>query len=563
MMKKWVYKNTSHSTVTDFSQNAEIPEIYAYLLLNRGIDNYDDTKKFVYPSINDVHNPFLLKDMDKAVNRIKQAIQSGEKIAVYGDYDVDGLTSSAIIKDALQCLGIGCTVYIPDRLNEGYGLNTDAIKKLAQEDINLIITVDTGITAVEEVEFGNSLGIDFVITDHHQLLDFLPKAVAVVNPHREDSEYPFRELAGVGVAFKLASALLSEQFEKKQIVMKYIDLVSLGTISDMVPLIGENRFYAKYGLKHMPSTQNIGIKQLIRYSGYEGKILDEIAVGFGLGPRINAAGRMGKAELALRLLTTDSENEASELAGMLCNINEQRKSIEQEIFLQAVEQIENSDETNKVLVVSGKNWHKGIMGIVASKIMDLYYRPVVLLSIDDEGVAHGSCRSVDDFDIFDALCRCDEFLIKYGGHAMAAGLTLNEENVNGFKIAINHLASILLSENSLVPKIEIDYEAEACEIDMELVEKITYFEPYGTNNPCPVFSMRDMMVINSAVTRDGKHLRLRCQNHGFYFYCIGFNMGHLSIKEGDRIDIAFNIKINEFNGKRDFNFIIKDIITYK
>ena len=557
-MKQWLYKDTSITKAELFAKEAGIGLIFAYLLLNRGIDSKEDSTKFIYPSISELHDPFLLADMKKGVERIRKAAAFGEKVTVFGDYDVDGLTSTAILTDTLSVIGINADSYIPDRIHEGYGLNNDAIKSIAKTGTRLIVTVDLGVTAISEVEYGNSLGIDFVITDHHQLSETLPDAYAVINPNRADCNYPYKHLAGVGVAFKLASALLSDRFDYKTIFSRYYDLLCLGTISDIVPLTGENRLYAKYGLKHFQNTQNPGLKALIKYSGYENRIINETAVGFGIGPRINCAGRMGNVEIAHKALTTKDAGEASSLASSLCEINEERKKVEQEVFEQAIKQIGESDIQN-VIVVYGKGWHTGIIGIVASKILDLYYRPTVVLGIDDNGIAHGSARSVSGFNIFDAFSACSELLEKFGGHEMAAGLTLKEENIPVFSQAINHYSDIIASDELFIPSIEVDYEADPTEIDITLAEKIKYFEPFGTDNPCPVFALRDMSVIECGPTRDGKHLRLRGNCNGKHFWCIGFNMGNESIKPGDIIDLAFNLEINEYNNNRDVSLIIRDI----
>lgn len=558
-MKKWIYKDTSESKAVKFAEENNIGRIFSYLLLNRGIDTNEKIRKFVYTGIDSLSDPFEIPGIRAAADRIKAAAKSGEKVTVYGDYDVDGITSSTLLKDALSLIGINAGVYIPDRLKEGYGLNNAAIDKIRESGTKLIVTVDTGITAVSEVEYGLACGIDFVITDHHEPLETVPKAAAVADPKLDETS-PCGSLAGVGVAFKLACALLCDKYELKTIVSRYIDLVSLGTISDIVPLIGENRFYAKYGLKYFKQTKNPGLRALIRHAGYAERTIDETAIGFGIGPRINAAGRLGKAGYALKLLNTKSDEEADSLAKYLCEINNSRKAIEQEIFESAVSMIEQSDELGegRIIIAAKEGWHEGVLGIVASKLLERFGKPVILMSIDENGIAHGSARSVPSLNIFSVLENCAQYTERFGGHSMAAGLTIKQENIAPFRAAANEFASVMVSEDELMPTLEIDYEAEPSEITLDLAKKLSFFEPFGAENPCPVFAMRDLTVDTAVLTRDGKHLRLKCECMGIYFYCIAFNMGGLDIRQGDNIDIAFNLKINDYNG--DYNFIIKDII---
>lgn len=561
-MKKWIYKDTTESRAVKFAEENKIGRIFSYLLLNRGIDTYEKIRSFVYTGIDSLCDPYEITGICKAVSRIKTAAESNEKVTVYGDYDVDGITSSALLKDALSHIGINADIYIPNRLDEGYGLNKSAIDKIKANGTTLIITVDTGITAVDEVDYGMGRGIDFIVTDHHEPLEIIPKAEAVIDPKLDDDS-KCHNLAGVGVAFKLACAVLGEKSELKTIVSKYIDLVCLGTISDIVPLTGENRFYAKYGLKYFKKTSNPGLRALIKHAGYQDKNIDETAIGFGIAPRINAAGRLGKAEYAMKLLTTSSDAEAENLAAYLCEINDARKKTEQEMFLDATEIIENSESftDDKILVAAKQGWHKGVLGIVASRLLEKFGKPVILLSIDEHGLAHGSARSIPGLDIFSLIESCSGLTERFGGHSMAAGLTLKQENINTFRKEINKTAYIIIPDENLIPALEIDYEAEPDEITLDLAEKLSFFEPYGAENPCPVFAMRNLTVCTAARTRDGKHLRLKCECGGVYFFCIAFNIGDSGIAEGNNIDVAFNLKINDYNG--DYNFIIKDIIINK
>lgn len=551
-MKQWHYRQYQEAQAQRFARQEGIDPLFAALLVQRGLDTHQAVKGFVRPDMTQLSDPFLLPDMDRAVERILLAKERGEQVTVYGDYDVDGLTSTTVVSTCLRSLGIKVNCYIPDRMQEGYGLNQKALEQIQASGTTLVITVDLGVTAIEEI---NSMtGLDFVITDHHQPLEELPAAVAVVDPKREDCQAPFRELAGVGVAFKLVCALLHDR-PLAEILREYIDLVCLGTIADIVPLCGENRFFARCGLPWLARTKRPGLKALLRESGY--KTVDATAVGFGLAPRINAAGRMGSAKTALSLLLTRDQQQGEQLAAELCKLNLLRQQTEQEIYLQADKILQSTGTDAPVLVAAGRGWHQGVIGIVASKLMNRYDKPVVLLSIED-GIAHGSARSVEGFPMFDALYECEPFLIRFGGHDKAAGMTLSEDQIPAFTEEINQVAMAVMEEESGGGLI-IDLAVEPEQITLELANKLIFFEPFGEGNPQPVFAIKDVQVTDCSPTRDGKHLRMTVQRGGHRFSCMGFGMGDAALPPGTMADLAFCATVNEFRGQSSVNLIVKDI----
>lgn len=549
MMKEWHYRKYDRKRAQQFAEEEQMNPVFATLLTQRGMDTHDAVKEFVRPNMTHLHDPFLLPDMKQAVDRIVLARDRGEKVTVYGDYDADGITSATLVYTCLTSMGIKADCYIPDRMEEGYGLNLSALEKIKEKGTTLIVTVDLGVTALDEVLLE---GLDFVITDHHQPLEELPSACAVVDPKREDCMSPFCELAGVGVAFKLVWAL---QYHRplEEILKEYIDLVCLGTIADIVPLKGENRFFAKCGLKHLENTSRPGLRALIEQSGY--KTIDSTAVGFGLAPRINAAGRMGNARLALELLLTQDEQRGEELAAELCRLNILRQQTEQQIFEEAEAKIQASVSQQPVLVVAGKDWHQGVIGIVASKLMNRYDKPVVLLSVE-EGIAHGSARSVEGFPMFDALYECEHLLLRFGGHDKAAGMTLKEENIEAFATELNEVAQAI-PEEEIGEGILVDMVLTAQQISMSLAQKMSFFEPFGEGNPQPIFVLQDAQITDCAPTRDGKHLRFIAKKDGAVFQCIAFGMGDRQV--GLQADLAFCVAVNTFRGATSLNLMIKDI----
>ena len=422
MLKKWQIYENNEEEIEELTNKYKINKLLATILSNRGINKKEDIDLFLYPKRNDFHNPYDMPDMEKAVERIIKAKENNEKIIIYGDYDVDGITSITVLKSFLKDIGIEASYYIPNRLNEGYGLNIPAVEKIAGEGYNLMITVDCGITCIEEINKANELGMDVIVTDHHEVGDSLPNAIAVVDCKRKDNKYKCRDLAGVGVAFKLSQALAMKLGIEEKEYLKYLDIVCIGTISDIVPLVDENRVISKLGLMLVNQTKNIGLKAILNISGY--KNIDSTAVSFGIAPRLNACGRMGHADEALKLFLSNNINEVNEIANQLNEYNKIRQNIEKSIYEDAIKQIEEKNlENNKTIVVSGKEWHHGVIGIVSSKITEMFFKPSILLCLED-GLAKGSGRSVPGFDLHEALSKCKDTIEKFGGHSMAIGITI-------------------------------------------------------------------------------------------------------------------------------------------
>lgn len=560
MNKKWEcieLDNEKIKNVEKIENEYGISNLLAKILVNRNLTKKEDIDLFLKPTRYDFHNPYLMPDMALAVDRIIKAINNKEKILIYGDYDVDGITSITVVKNFLLERGANVTQYIPNRLNEGYGLNKDAIKKISDDAVNLIITVDCGISGIEEVDYANSLGLEVIVTDHHEVGEVLPNAIAVVDAKRKDSTYPFRELAGVGVGFKLIQAIAQRlELEEKE-YLKYLDIVCIGTISDIVPLVDENRVIAKLGLKLVEVTKNVGLKALLEASGY--KKVDSFTVSFGLAPRINACGRMGKEKEALNLFLTQDENEAKKIALRLNEYNKERQDIEKRIYEDAVNKIEKSEKNKQVLVLGSENWHHGVIGIVASKITDLYFKPSILICFEeDEG--KGSGRSIPGFDLYESLTNCSENLEKFGGHSMAVGVTLKKENFEKFKEEFEKYA-----QNSnicdIIPIIKIDEEITLEDINIKAVEELNMLEPFGEANKMPLFMYKNLKIHSIRTLSEGKHIKLTLKDNNFYIDSIGFNLGHLAeeYQIGDKVDVVGSLEINRFNGRESVQINLKDL----
>lgn len=560
MNKKWEcieLDNEKIKNVEKIENEYGISNLLAKILVNKNLIKKEDIDLFLKPMRHDFHNPYLMPDMALAVDRIIKAINNKEKILIYGDYDVDGITSITVVKNFLLERGANVTQYIPNRLNEGYGLNKDAIKKISDDAVNLIITVDCGISGIEEVDYANSLGLEVIVTDHHEVGEVLPNAIAVVDAKRKDSTYPFRELAGVGVGFKLIQAIAQRlELEEKE-YLKYLDIVCIGTISDIVPLVDENRVIAKLGLKLVEVTKNVGLKALLEASGY--KKIDSFTVSFGLAPRINACGRMGKEKEALNLFLTQDENEAKKIALRLNEYNKERQDIEKRIYEDAVNKIEKSEKNKQVLVLGSENWHHGVIGIVASKITDLYFKPSILICFEeDEG--KGSGRSIPGFDLYESLTNCSENLEKFGGHSMAVGVTLKKENFEKFKEEFEKYA-----QNSnicdIIPIIKIDEEITLEDINIKAVEELNMLEPFGEANKMPLFMYKNLKIHSIRTLSEGKHIKLTLKDNNFYIDSIGFNLGHLAeeYQIGDKVDVVGSLEINRFNGRESVQINLKDL----
>ncbi len=560
MNKKWQICETDKEKVEELKNKYNISELLATILVNKNITTQKEIEEFLNPTRNDFFDPFLINDMNIAVERIKKAIETQEKVIIYGDYDVDGITSITVLKSFLKDVGLEADYYIPNRLEEGYGLNKNAIDEIAKNKYTLMITVDCGISAIEEVDYANSLGIEVIVTDHHEPGDEIPKALAVIDNKRKDSKYPFRELAGVGVAFKVSQALGQSLGIREEEYLKYLDIVCVGTISDIVPLVSENRVITKLGLKLVKQTRNMGLRAIINSSGYSQ--INSTTISFGVAPRINACGRMGKAEQALKLLLSKDIYEVNKLTQELNGYNRERQEIEKEIFESVLKKIEqNGLDKNRTIVVGGEGWHHGVIGIVSSKITEKYFKPSILLSFEEDGTGKGSGRSIPGFDLHDALMKCENCLGKFGGHSMAVGLTIKKENFEQFYKEFEKVAEENKTEN-IVPIINVDAKIELDEIDKSVVEDLKQLEPFGEANKMPIFALKNIKIDSIRALSEGKHLKLTLRDNNQIINAIGFNIGELAneYKIGDKVDVAGVLEINTFNGVDNLQINIKDIM---
>ena len=557
MNKKWECYNNNIEEVQKIAKNFNVSNLLATILSNKNISSENEIEKFLNPTRNDFYDPFLMPDMKIAVDRILEAMSKKEKIIIYGDYDVDGITSITVLKQFLEDRGIEVGQYIPNRLNEGYGLNKKAIEEIVKQKYTLMITVDCGISGVEEVEYANSLGIETIITDHHEQGEEIPNALAVVDAKRKDNKYPFNQLAGVGVVFKLIQALgICLGLEEKE-YLKYLDLVCVGTISDIVPLVDENRVIAKLGLKLVQVTKNIGLKTLLDTVGY--KKIDSITISFGVAPRINACGRMGFQNEALDLFLTKSEKEAMEISDRLNEYNRERQDTEKKIFSEALQKIEKSEKDKPCIILGSENWHHGVIGIVASKVTDMYFKPSILICFED-GIGKGSGRSVPGFDLHEALSKCDKYVEKFGGHSMAIGITLTQDNFNKFKEEFEEY-----TKNSdidkIVPIIYIDQEVTLKDINLKAAKELQLLEPFGEGNKMPLFLYKNLRIDSIRALSEGKHLKLTLKDDNYIIDAIGFNMGALANEYliGDKIDVVGTLEINSFNNVEKIQINLKDV----
>lgn len=557
--KSWRLVPSQMELREQLSQKLGISVVVAQLLINRGISNEQDANTFLYAGSDTLGNPFAMKDMEIAVQRIVHAIENQEKITVYGDYDVDGITSCAIVYRLLTKLGAIAEYYIPERQSEGYGLNSHALEHLYQTGTKLLISVDCGISSMEETTA--MLGkMDIIITDHHQPPVILPPAVAVINPKRLDCPYPEKQLAGVGVAFKLCQALWIVR-KQSQLLLDDIELVAVGTVADIVPLVGENRLLVKLGLEKMSKNENIGLRSLMQVCNLKDAKIDAGKVGFMLAPRLNAAGRVGHASLAVELLVTSDRDRARQIAALLDEENCQRQLLEKQILESAEQVIVHGNlATGKVLIVDGENWHPGVIGIVASRLVDRYYRPTIVISTHD-GIGKGSCRSIPGFDMYEALSSCSDLLVKYGGHKQAAGLTIEVNNIEAFRQRINERAA-LLSDDTYKPVLQIDTLVSLEQINTTLLEQLACLAPHGMGNPTPVFACRELQVADlRPIGQDGKHLKLKVRRQNSSGDVIAWGMGEMaaSIQRNDNIDLAFAPEFNEWQGYRNIQLKAFDV----
>lgn len=539
-------------------ERAGIPSLLACVLSARGVTEPEQAWKLLTPGEEPLLDPMLLKDMDRAVLRVGRALKTGELMAVYGDYDVDGITSTCLLTDCLTRLGGRVRSYIPDRLEEGYGLNEEAVLHLAQQGVTLIITVDCGITAAREVEFARELGIDVVITDHHECKQAIPEAAAVVDPHRPDCPYPFKGLAGVGVALKLAMAAAGPD-RAGLVFREYADLAAVGTVADVMPMTGENRTIVQTGLAALAHPRRVGLAQLMEEAGLGDKPVTSVSIGYTLAPRINAAGRMGQADLAAELLLTRDPGRAAALAQELCALNRERQTIECEIFQECVQRLERRPQSG-IILLADEHWHQGVVGIVASRLTEKYSCPAFMVCLD-QGIGKGSCRSWGGVNLFHLLTQCQDLLEGFGGHAMAAGFTVREENIPALERRLRQLVLEERAGEELPSLLEIDAAVLPQELTVEAVEALDALEPCGAGNPRPVLVLTGAHVISAAQVGRGRHLKLRLEGRGVPLDAIFFSVdgSELGLTPGCRVDVAFYPQINDFRGVRSVQLQVVDL----
>jgi len=537
-----------------------LPALVAAALCARGVEDLAQARERLASGPEQLRDPFLMKDMDKAVGRIRQALDWGERIAVYGDYDVDGITSTCLLTHYLRSQGADVRYYIPDRLDEGYGVNRPAVEKLAAEGVTLILTVDCGITAVEETDFAASLGVDMVITDHHECKEVLPAAVAVVDPHRKDCPYPFKDLAGVGVALKLVMALGGRE-RQDALFREYADLAAVGTVADVMQLLGENRTIVRVGLGNLKKTRRRGLYALMAEAGTLNRTINSTTVGYCLSPRINAAGRMGQASTAADLILTEDPVRAEELARQLCELNRTRQAVELDIFNQCLDRLEKEKQYD-CLVLTDRAWHQGVVGIVASRLAEQFACPVFMICLQADGKGKGSCRSYGGFNLFCALDQCGDLLEGYGGHALAAGFSIKEENIDAFRERMEQVVREDTGGEEMVSTLQIDGEIESTSLlTVEEVEALSMLEPYGAGNPKPVFSLSGVTVTCMSDVGSGRHLKMRASRDGRAVDMIFFSVtqAQSGLMVGDRADVAFYPQINEYRGSRTVQLHLVDL----
>lgn len=558
----WIIKEVNKQQELRLSKALGIRPLTARILISRGYDTAEKSDAFFKNTALKLYDPFLLTDMDKAVTRIKQAIESKEKVCIYGDYDVDGVTATTALYSYLSSKGAVCECFIPERLSEGYGLNNQSIASIAKRN-SLIITVDTGITAVEETDFAASLGVDIIITDHHSCRELLPAAVAVVDPHRPDDCYPFKGLAGVGVVFKLICAI---EGASELVFEEYADIVAIGTVADVMPIMDENRLIVSRGLAKLSNCKSYGLTALMEQAGVfrDGPCghISSSTIGYAIAPRINAAGRISSARRALDLFLAQSRVEAMAIAEELCEINKKRQLTEQMIYTEATQQIATSPKDAYSYILASDNWHQGVVGVVASKISEKYSSPAILFSFDGD-IGKGSGRSIKGLSLMDALSACSDLLIEYGGHELAAGLSLERKNLPAFRERFEKFARSRLEGKSTVIPVEIDCELGFDEINLQNAEEMTKLEPFGLSNSIPFFILRNVSITDITSMCEDKHIRIRVSKNSSVkeTNCVYFGMSHLEFPfcRGDMCDIACTLGVNQYNGNRQPQIIARAV----
>lgn len=559
ILRKWEVRPLDKERAAAFAQTYGVPFFLAMLMNIRGLDDAAHLREFLGEG-EPLSDPFLLKDMDKAAARITRAVDNMEKIAVYGDYDADGVTSTAMLYSYLETRGADVIFYIPQREGEGYGMNIGAVEYLKEQGVSLIVTVDNGISSVQEVARANELGIDVVVTDHHRPQEILPDAVAVVDAYRPDDTSPYKHFSGVGIAFKLLMALEDGAGDVEDLLEAYSDLAAIGTIGDIVPLTGENRTLIRAGLERLSQSDRPGVQALLENAGIAGKALTSTNVAFTLVPRINATGRMGAPERAVRLLISGYEEEAEVLSEEICADNEERRRVEAEIAEAAFADIEAKGYMkDRVVVVDGENWHHGVIGIVASRVTERCGKPCMIIS-RGETKAKGSGRSIEGFSLFEAICACGDLLIKFGGHPMAAGITLKPENIEAFRKRINQYAAEHFPQMP-TQTVTLDCKLNPAALSVSMAQSLTQLEPFGNGNPQPVFGLFNMELSNVTPVGGGGHLRLTLEKNGAVITAMRFNTKpeELPYHIGDKIDLAVQLEAREFRGQPSLTVIVRDM----
>lgn len=564
MRLKWKFEADVDWQITNkIASSLSLPEGIAKILANRGLATPEQAKQFLYPDLSGLYDPLLLKDMDKAVDRIIQGLKENQRIMIFGDYDVDGITATSLIFLVLNRLGADVSYYLPNRLIEGYGLSEEGIMEAEKRGVKLLISVDCGVTAVKEVEFAKQRGIDCIITDHHEFSDNLPPAVGIINPKQKGKTYPGGELSGVGVAFKLAQALYNRLDQSQSELEQHLDLVALGTAADIVPMINENRILTKFGINQIVRTTKPGLKSLIFICGLMGKDIGTGQVVFILAPRINAVGRLGDAVKAIKLLITRDSQLGAKLARELNAENTKRKKIDETTLEESLKLMEQEVDLSrdKAIVLASPGWHQGVIGIVASRLVERFHRPTVLIAIDgNEG--KGSARSIRGFDMYDALKECSEYLLRFGGHKYAAGLSIDSKKIQKFREKFRLISQKRLKQEELIPKLLINAELEFDHIDDKLVDTLNLFAPFGPQNLRPVFLTRNLEIVGEPYVVGNNHLRIKIKKNKKILDAIGFGLGDwvkpLSMKR-IKIDLVYVIERNTWNGNSKLQLRIKDL----
>ena len=560
----WKFINPDPQLVHELKIKFNSSEIIARVLANRGIESVEGSKSFFNPQLDQLHNPFEMQDMDKATDRVMESISANKPIMIYGDYDVDGTTGASMLYLALTELGATVIPYIPNRESEGYGLSTIGIDIANELGVDLIVSCDCGINAIEPINYANSLKIDVIITDHHIPDETLPNALAILNPRRIDCNYPFKNLCGGGVAYKLACALTEKMNRPADIMYKYLDLVTLGTCADMVIIKGENRVIVKHGLKLLANGSKPGITALLKLVGLENKSISVGQLVFGVAPKINAAGRLGDANRSVELLTTSDQKRAKSLADELLQENHKRQIIQQEVVDAAFDMIHaNIDLKNeRAIVLAGKEWHPGVIGIVASKVKEEFHRPTVIVSFDQNSIGKGSARSISGLDLYDALAASSKYLVDFGGHAMAAGLTVKEKSFHDFKKIFVEYVNNTINDEHLIQSIKLEGVLKLKDINSRFIDFLNKLAPYGPGNMRPSFVSKKVEVVgNPRVIGNGDHIIFKVRQSQKIVSAIGFNMSehYEKLIKGFPIDLAYVVEVNEWQGRESVQLNVRDI----